>query len=465
MKKCPQCHQESLDEAHFCANCGASLDLPLKKLSRQAKRKQVETEESDGKTKSSSLSTPSQDQETLSDSSQEEDSSAKSKEEKEENTASSKEKKLKNSAQKSKKEEPSSKDKDDQDSKEKQEEKKDKESKWHSFLFQKKEEENEEEEDEGEEDHPEDMQRMLFIAVCFLGLLVIFLSGLLIYQDFSSNTHDEGEVVVQNQPSLSEEILETNSIQKESSASTQSETREVSTKTFSLTHEEGRVLPRRAGEPREESSTQSSKESSEEKSSTKSTKSSTTTSSSNASYQANYVMNVRSGPSIDEDQVSQIDEGETVDVDKTQKNSDGSTWGRLEGSENWVCLFDSDTEYFTEITTQSESTPVAKVNLDDLIAQVGGSIWNLFDDAVFIGDSRVYGFMSYGFIPSTQVLAAGGYTIQNISEYLSSVALLQPEVIYLSFGINDMGLNIGQDEGENGYAKVYTCQIEALLDR
>lgn len=469
MKKCPQCQQESLDEAHFCANCGASLDPP-QKLSRQAKRKQLDTKESALPVESSSLSTPSQIQESPSSSNQGKEplkasSSEKPKEEKEENPTSSKEKSVKNSSQKSKKEESSSKDKDDQDSKEKQEEKKDKESKWHSFLFQKKEEENEEEEDEGEEDHPEDMQRMLFIAVCFLGLLVIFLSGLLIYQDFSSNTHEEGEVVVQNQPSLSEEILETNSIQKKSSASTQSETSEVSTKTFSLTHEEGRVLPRRAGEPREESSTQSSKESSEEKSSTKSTKSSTTTSSSNASYQANYVMNVRSGPSIDEDQVSQIDEGDIVDVDKTQKNSDGSTWGRLEGSENWVCLFDSDTEYFTEITTQSESTPVAKVNLDDLIAQVGGSIWNLFDDAVFIGDSRVYGFMSYGFIPSNQVLAAGGYTIQNISEYLNSVALLQPEVIYLSFGINDMGLNIGQDEGENGYAKVYTRQIEALLDR
>lgn len=461
MKKCPQCQQESLDEAHFCANCGASLDPP-QKLSRQAKRKQVNTKESDLQTESSS--TPSPDQETSNPSSQEKKES--SKKSKEENTTPSKEKSVKDSSQESRKEEP--KDKDDQDSKEKQEEKKDKEPKWHSFLFQKK-EENEEEEDEDEEgeDHPEDMQRMLFIAVCFLGLLVIFLSGLLIYQDLSSNTHEEGKVVVQNQPSLSEETLETNSIQKESSTSTStlSETSESSTKTFSLTHEEGRVLPRRAGEPREESSTQSSKESSEEKSSTQSSKSSTTTSSSNASYQANYVMNVRSGPSIDEDQVSQIDEGDIVDVDKTQKNSDGSTWGRLEGSENWVCLSDSDTEYFTEVTSERESAPVAKVDLDDLIEQAGGSVWNLFDDAVLIGDSRVYGFMSYGFIPSNQVLAAGGYTIQNISEYLSSVALLQPDVIYLSFGINDMGLNIGQDEGENGYAKEYTRQIEALLDR
>ncbi len=458
MKKCPQCQQESLDEAHFCANCGASLEPPLKKLSRQAKRKQVDTEKSALPTELSNSFPPAQEKDTTSATDQKNESLKassieKSKEVKEKNSTSS---------QESKKEETSSQDKSDQDSKEKQEEKKDKESKWHSLLFQKKEEENEEEEDEEGEDNPEDMQRMLFIAVCFLGLLVIFLSGLLIYQDFSSTTHEESEVVVQNQLSLSEETLETNSIQKESSASIQSET---STKTFSLTHEEGRVLPRRAGEPREESSGQSSKESSEEKSSTQSSKSSTTTSTSNASYQANYVMNVRSGPSIDEDRVNQIDEGDIVDVDKIQKNSNGSTWGRLEGSENWVCLFDTDTEYFTEITTQSESSPIAKVDLEDLIEQAGGSVWNLFDDAIFIGDSRVYGFMSYGFIPSNRVLAAGGYTIQNISEYLSSVALLQPSVIYLSFGINDMGLNIGQDEGENGYAKVYTRQIEALLDR
>ncbi len=446
MKKCPQCQQESVDSANFCANCGASLEPP-KKLSRQAKRKQEELQNKEFiPDHAEAVETKASSSQAVRENSKEE-SNASLQEVKEENLKTS------------------SKTKEDEKAQKVSQEKKDEEKKvpkWHSLLFQKKSEEEEKEDDEEREDddvddHPEEFQRILFIAVCFLGLLVIFLSGLLIYQDFSSHSQEEGqagEVVVQNEKEEQNNTMQANlmaSVSKES---------QTSTKTFSLTHEEGRVLPRRAGEPRSASSESASQEEHEEKRST-----STSSSQSTSTYQANYVMNVRLGPSIEEEQVSQVEAGESIDIDKTQKNSDGSTWGRVKGSDHWVCLFDSDTQYFTEITTEIESSLLSKVDLDDLIEEAGGSLWNLFDEAVLIGDSRVYGFMSYGFLPSYQVLAAGGYTIQNIPEYLSSVALLQPNAIYLSFGINDMGLNIGQEEGENGYSKVYTRQIQSLLDQ
>ena len=94
-----------------------------------------------------------------------------------------------------------------------------------------------------------------------------------------------------------------------------------------------------------------------------------------------------------------------------------------------------------------------------------GSVWTLFKDAVIMGDSRVYGFKSYGFLPENQVLAEAGYTINNITEYLDTIAATQPKVIYLSYGVNDMGLDIGREEGDNGYQTVYERNIKALLER
>lgn len=445
MKKCPQCQQESLDSARFCANCGAPLETSSStpKLSRQAKRQSV----------------LQSDPAPIDDSKKKEDSSLK--ENGDPSNSSKKESELKEDFSK---EEMDLKENDKEKKTPSEKDEKKKESKWQAFLFQKKSDEKdakEDEEDDEVEDHPEDMQKMLFIAVCFLGLLVIFLSGLLIYQDFSSNPSPSQPVAIENQEVNETEVNETfevsQNVSTTSSKSEESKAATSSTKTFSITHEDSRVLPRRAGEPKPSS------EASSEKSSTTSA-SSSTHSADTTTYQANYVMNVRTGPSTDEEQVSQIDEGEMVDIDQTEKKSDGSTWGRLENSDHWVCLKDEDTQYFTKIDTENESAAISKVDVDALIAQ-SGSIWNLFDDAVLIGDSRVYGFMSYGFVPANQVLAAGGYTIQNIPEYLGNVALLQPEVIYLSFGINDMGLNIGQEEGENGYAKVYTRQIQSLLEQ
>lgn len=94
-----------------------------------------------------------------------------------------------------------------------------------------------------------------------------------------------------------------------------------------------------------------------------------------------------------------------------------------------------------------------------------GSIWTLFKDSVLMGDSRVYGFKSYGFLPENQVLAEAGYTIQNIPEFADTIAATQPKTIYLSYGVNDMGLDIGRDQGDNGYQTVYEQNIKELLAR
>lgn len=488
MKLCPKCHQESLDGANFCANCGATLEskkqevvviitqpssMPSKKLSRKAKyhqgihdssisssqnsldlkedqREGIEKiEEKVSKVKSESTQTKSKDESSINiqNISLEKESLSSEKENKDPN----------------KKEEDNPKD---QDKKE--------ESilaKKHLSFFKKdkSKEEDDDEDEEEEEENEEESQKWMVAAISFLGFLVIFLSGLLIYQGMvpqDGETKETGEALALQEQSKSD--FEITEIKEENSQTSSSEKAQTKTLANQYT-EEGKRRPVRAYE--RGASEEESEESSEEKETSQNTnqnqnkedKDSNSSGTSTSNYQTNFVMNVRTGPSIDEDQINQIEAGQIIKIEKTQKNSDGAIWGKIAGSENWICISDSDTQYLTKITSQSESSPIAKVNIDDLIEQAG-SVWNLFEDAMLIGDSRVYGFMSYGFIPASQVKAAGGYTINNIPEFLSAVAAMQPEVIYLSFGINDMGLNIGQEEGVDGYKVVYTRQIEALLE-
>lgn len=504
MKLCPKCHQESPDGANFCANCGETLEskkqevvviitqspsAPSKKLSRKAKYKEnqdlfkaQETENevqnkldkeevtsSKGKEEKENSSLD-QDQKTSKDKKQEIKKDQQDPSQSKEDQKDQQEKNEKDKNQKDKDEKDQGIEKDDQKKKKEK----------HGFLFFKKtsfqedenEEENEENEEEEEDQENEDSQKWMVAAISFLGLLVILLSGLLIYQGMLPQEEDSPEkVAIQEESTGDFEIAEV----KENSSS-QSSSEKAQTKTLANQYtEEGKRRPVRAyerGVSQEESEESSlEKETSSKTSQAKDTKNSTSSNHSTTSYQTNFVMNVRTGPSIDEDQVNQMDAGETIEIEKTQTNSDGSTWGKIAGSENWICISDSDTQYLTKINGQNESSPIAsasktsaKIDIDDLIEQAG-SVWNLFDNAMLIGDSRVYGFMSYGFIPANQVKAAGGYTINNIPEFLSAVQAMQPEVIYLSFGINDMGLNIGQEEGEDGYGIVYTRQIESLLER
>lgn len=93
------------------------------------------------------------------------------------------------------------------------------------------------------------------------------------------------------------------------------------------------------------------------------------------------------------------------------------------------------------------------------------SVFSLFNDSLLIGDSRMYGFDAFGFVEPARVLAGAGYTVLNIDESMINQArALQPDVIYLSFGVNDMGLKVGENEGENGYDSVYEEKIKSLLE-
>lgn len=119
------------------------------------------------------------------------------------------------------------------------------------------------------------------------------------------------------------------------------------------------------------------------------------------------------------------------------------------------------TQISSKVDERNRADAMTRIsNPDDIM-----SMWSLFKNTILMGDSRVYGFMSYGFLPENQVLAAAGYTINNIPDFEDTIAAQQPRVIYFSYGVNDMGLNIGANEGENGYQAVYERNIKALLEK
>lgn len=68
------------------------------------------------------------------------------------------------------------------------------------------------------------------------------------------------------------------------------------------------------------------------------------------------------------------------------------------------------------------------------------SVWPLFEDYVLMGDSRAMGFSYYGFLPEERVLADSGATILKVEEHLDELKELSPSMIFLAYGINDVGI-------------------------
>lgn len=93
------------------------------------------------------------------------------------------------------------------------------------------------------------------------------------------------------------------------------------------------------------------------------------------------------------------------------------------------------------------------------------SIWPLFKDSVIIGDSRAAGFREYGSLPESQVLAVIGTNITAIPDLQDQIAKIQPKVIYVSYGINDVENSIGAANGPNGFGELFEKNLKLLLEK
>ena len=89
-------------------------------------------------------------------------------------------------------------------------------------------------------------------------------------------------------------------------------------------------------------------------------------------------------------------------------------------------------------------------------------VWDAFTDYLFLGDSRVVGFDVYGFLSSDRVLAESGDTINAITDRMDTIRSYEPKYIFLSFGINDIGVGLWPTPEE--YADAYEEKIDALRE-
>ena len=80
---------------------------------------------------------------------------------------------------------------------------------------------------------------------------------------------------------------------------------------------------------------------------------------------------------------------------------------------------------------------------DEMIAQLENGeidVWSCFENSVLLGDSRGVGFSFYNWLPENRVFAEGGATIRHLKQNLSRLTELQPDNLFLCYGLNDVSI-------------------------
>jgi lysophospholipase L1-like esterase len=90
------------------------------------------------------------------------------------------------------------------------------------------------------------------------------------------------------------------------------------------------------------------------------------------------------------------------------------------------------------------------------------AVWSAFNNAAILGDSRAVGFYTWEFLPESRVLAQGGGMITDVPEYLDQLEALDPDEVFLCYGLNDIG--IGEWPVAEDYAATYAENVELLKE-
>ena len=89
--------------------------------------------------------------------------------------------------------------------------------------------------------------------------------------------------------------------------------------------------------------------------------------------------------------------------------------------------------------------------------------FTMFQDFVVMGDSRAVGFWYRDFLDKSRVLADGGHTIRNIEAQMDKLVALNPETIYLCYGLND--ISIGYWDTAEEYTSEYMSIVKEIQRR
>lgn len=87
------------------------------------------------------------------------------------------------------------------------------------------------------------------------------------------------------------------------------------------------------------------------------------------------------------------------------------------------------------------------------------SVWSMFQDYVLLGDSRAEGFGFYEYMSKDRCLAEMGTNIDDTEDHLDQIKALNPSMVFLSFGINDLLLGVWPTPED------YAAEYERVMDR
>lgn len=99
------------------------------------------------------------------------------------------------------------------------------------------------------------------------------------------------------------------------------------------------------------------------------------------------------------------------------------------------------------------------------IREDGDYVWTALTNinTVLMGDSRVVGFDVFEFMDPSHVLAKGGATIRLIPDHYETLQILNPKLLVLSYGMNDMNSYWLWDSMEE-YVEEYRQTVRTLYD-
>ena len=103
---------------------------------------------------------------------------------------------------------------------------------------------------------------------------------------------------------------------------------------------------------------------------------------------------------------------------------------------------------------------------DEMIRQLSdGTVdpFSLFEDYVLMGDSRAVGFWYRDFLEKDRVIADGGHTIRNLQENIDKLVEMNPQMVFLCYGLNDT--SIGYWNTEQEYVDEYIQTVQTIQER
>lgn len=87
----------------------------------------------------------------------------------------------------------------------------------------------------------------------------------------------------------------------------------------------------------------------------------------------------------------------------------------------------------------------------------------LQEDAVIMGDSRAEGYWYYGFVDQSRTLTGPGHTILDLKKQLDTLEAMNPQYIYLLYGLNDVKIGFWGNSGR--FVEAYMEYVDMIRQR